>query len=64
MCQYCRRSGYHAMGCPNAPDEPTFGECYSCGELFHTGDKQYRLGDKIYCDTCVENSCEIAGDDW
>lgn len=60
MCEYCRRSGYHAMGCPNAPDDPRVYRCAECGEAIYEGDKVYFLQQVPICEDCVESSCETA----
>lgn len=59
MCEICHRS-ICPSACPNAPEPPVCGRCEECGGDIREGDEYYKIGEHIFCESCVKDGCTIA----
>lgn len=59
MCEYCHQYQCPSR-CPNAKEPPIFDYCEECGEPIYDGDEYYHIGDKNYCEACVQSSYRTA----
>lgn len=52
MCEMCLQNPCHPR-CPHAPDPPKYGECENCGVTIYDGDECYKIGECLFCISCV-----------
>ena len=58
-CEYCRRSGRHAPGCPNEAPPGDYLSCRSCGGAVHvTEARRLTLREAVYCEACYRVEME------
>ena len=64
-CEYCRRSGGHAHGCPNRVPPGDYLYCRGCGEAVHfTQAGRLSIRGEVYCGACYRVEMErLFGED-
>lgn len=63
MCDVCGSTPCNSR-CPYSADwEKEFTKCYFCGNSIYEGETYYCIGDRNYCDDCINECQKIAGEE-